>query len=487
MSIFATEFAVSAEIDKAGFTAEVIAWLRGMEGSEILSVSTDKDLDADNPVLQTPSGEELRMLVLSGEGDDAGTMQAIGFSHRTPDQEGRYWQTQAVLRRSGGSHAILRMQSQCIATDPLAHLPTPRKPYFIKTILTEGWACADGLLDIRQEPFHLEDSRDGLELARAITEGAATDRLPVIYVSANDRSLPELTETDLEKMAYDLGGIAHVVVEPDRAFSFQLADMVERGNVYGGALGLIIPGKGVTRRLLKGWAFPDSKALAREATRLARTMRTSMPSRDGWSWTRLQEAYTRALRKRERSRVSHEEYEQLWQEELEAKDARIRELEQALANASDTTISPASSEGILDDNFVSALGPEIYEGEFSDRVRTALEQVAKTGKNQGWDTRSLWLFEQILSISEPSGRARALLSEIRRATRDNKRSARELPRLLEKYGYQPPTESKHGRQHPKAGYQGLGILTIAKTPSDHRAADNLVRQVKDALGLKRLT
>ncbi len=84
MSTFATEFAVSAEIDQAGFTAEVIAWLRGMEGSEILSASTDKDLDADTPVLKAETGEELRMLVLSGETG----MEAIGFCHRLPDEEG---------------------------------------------------------------------------------------------------------------------------------------------------------------------------------------------------------------------------------------------------------------------------------------------------------------------------------------------------------------------------------------------------------------
>ncbi len=80
MSVFSTEFPVSAQIDTGRFTAEVTAWLRGIHNSRVLSAFTSKDLDADNPVLTTESGEELRMLVLPPSGRSA--FEPGGLSRR---------------------------------------------------------------------------------------------------------------------------------------------------------------------------------------------------------------------------------------------------------------------------------------------------------------------------------------------------------------------------------------------------------------------
>ncbi len=240
------------------------------------------------------------------------------------------------------------------------------------------------------------------------------------------------------------------------------------------------------RRILPGWQFSDSRALHDEAQRLAINIRTRMATQGGWSWTRLQEAYTRALRQREKRRVGTKENEQLWQEELAAKEARIAELEAALAAAEDASMGPPQSEGILDDAFRDALGPECFEGEFSDRLRAALQYVLETGEAHGWDARSLEVFRRILKTSADSTRAKALLSEIRRAAKNRRRSAKTLPRLLEKYGYAPPTNKTHVRLNARPGYEGLKAVTIAKTASDHRTPDNQVSQIKEAMGLNRL-
>ncbi len=220
MSEFATEFAVSHQINKATFTAEVTGWLDGMEASMVLASSAKADLDEDNPVLQAENGEELRMLVLQG----SDRPDALGFIHRIPDQEGRIWQTEAVWKRLETQEAVLRVRGQCLAADSLPFLPVPNKPFFIKAILQEGWARADGLLDVDERPHALPDNDDGLELAQAIIRGQASNRLPIVYVSVTDEDSPAIDSRNLERLAFALGGVAHVVVEPSRSFSFDLAN-----------------------------------------------------------------------------------------------------------------------------------------------------------------------------------------------------------------------------------------------------------------------
>nr|WP_272211282.1 hypothetical protein [Marinicella sp. W31]MDC2877169.1 hypothetical protein [Marinicella sp. W31] len=62
-------------------------------------------------------------------------------------------------------------------------------------------------------------------MAKAITFGEATDWLPIIYISAKGNSSWIISADEIEKLAYDLGGVAHVVVEPNREFSFALREI----------------------------------------------------------------------------------------------------------------------------------------------------------------------------------------------------------------------------------------------------------------------
>ena len=108
------------------------------------------------------------------------------------------------------------------------------------------------------------------------------------------------------------------------------------------------------------------------------------------------------------------------------------------------------------------------------------------GEGHGWDQRSLWLFGRMLKTSENSGRAKVLVAANRKAARERNRSARDLPPLLAKHGYQRPTDKTHIRVQPHRDHGGLQPITIAKTSSDRRRPENQLSQIKDAMGLKRL-
>src|SRR5690606_7137965 len=127
--------------------------------------------------------------------------------------------------------------------------------------------------------------------------------LPTVYVSATGNGSWLLSRQEIETLAYDLGGIAHVVVEPDRAFSFDLRDATEARNAYGGTVGLSVPGQGIARRYYLGWQIQNADELATAVRSAASALRSQMPA-FGWDWTELQEQALRAQRERDRNRLT---------------------------------------------------------------------------------------------------------------------------------------------------------------------------------------
>ncbi|WP_146604672.1 hypothetical protein [Rhodoplanes roseus] len=205
-----------------------------MADSTVLDNPRDQDLAGDTAHLRSQSGEELRLRELGREG----TLEAIGFRHDFPDIEGRLWRTEAVVRR-GVSHDaqdLIRLRTECIARAQGARLDIPRKPFLIKTILRDGWGGKDRELSVSDSPIWIPDDDAGVAVARAVTLGQATQYLPVVYISATGPLKWLLSQNQIERLAYDLGGVAHVVVEPSRAFSFRVRELTAEQNTYGGTL-----------------------------------------------------------------------------------------------------------------------------------------------------------------------------------------------------------------------------------------------------------
>lgn len=273
MSLFATEFSTTADLTQAAFTAEIIGWLRGVRDSRILAEATEQDLDADAPLLRAASGETLAMLRLAGEGDAF----ALGFRHDLPDSENRIWRTEGVLRRADeASGTILRIRGQCIAAASVAQLHARRRPHLIRALLERGIGGRDGVLQIQTTPHLLRDTEDDQLLASDITEGKATRHLPVVYVSAISTNRWIAGRDELSRLALDLAGVAHVVLEPRRELSFRVKELTNGRNVYGGTIGIAVPQLGIVRRLFIGWALPDAAALLEEIRAAALDLRTDM-------------------------------------------------------------------------------------------------------------------------------------------------------------------------------------------------------------------
>jgi len=483
MTTLATEFPVNPISDRGAFVAQVIGWLRGASYSTVLDEPRDAELGGDAAHIRAPNGEELRLRELGSDG----VLEAMGFRHEFPDKEGRLWRTEAVLRRSisGNGQDLVRIRTECVARRPGVRLEFPRKPYLVKMILQDGWGGKDGELSVSDRPLWVTDDEAGLKTAKAVTIGEASRYLPVIYVSAMGASNWLLSPDQTNKLAFDVGGIAHVVVEPNRAFSFRLRDLTDGQNVYGGTLGIALPGRGIVRRYYLGFRFPDVEDLLAIVRQVSVSIRTHMPA-EGWDWTELQEQALRQQRERDRNRLSNADIERLYEEEIANLQDRIRQLEGQIAARSPEEESD-SDDRLLPAFLVNKLGPEIYPGEFSDRLRLAAKECGSRAEQIGLDRRSKFVLDAIAARLPRSPALSELLEDLQRATKDPKRVASELTKLLLRHGYREKADNKHIRLEAKKEYDGLDAITIPKTPSDHRGLKNLSKQVERTLGISKLS
>lgn len=483
---FATEFPIKSSKNRADFIAEVIAWLRGTSYSTVLNAGSHQALEQENVSLRSMAGEELHLREIKGSSDGS----AVGFRHDFPDSEGRLWRTEGVLRRAAAEpeQDLLRIRTQCLARNPGARLDSPRKPYLIKALLKNGWGGLDATLPVSDQPVWLESSNAGLNAARSITFGDATNFLPIVYVSATGNGSWILSNTEIRKLAYDLGGIAHVVVEPDRGFSFLLRDESAGANVYGGTVGLCVPGHGIVRRYYLGWQISDLRDLAVAIQQGATNVRTQLPT-SGWDWTDLQEKALRLQRDAYKGALSAAESEALFQDyvkQLEDLQAENRQLIERIAKI--PLSGGVESEGgeFSNANLVGIIGPEVYAGEIIDRLRLATEITLSKADQIGLDTRSKVILERFLHRIPCSPARRELSEDISRAAKDPKRVARDITSLLSRHGYQEKSDNKHIRLEAKVGYEGLDSITLPKTPSENRGLQNLCKQIERTLGINKL-
>ncbi|WP_146604716.1 hypothetical protein [Rhodoplanes roseus] len=214
------------------------------------------------------------------------------------------------------------------------------------------------------------------------------------------------------------------------------------------------------------------------------TIRSQMPS-EGWDWTELQEQALRRQRERDHNRLSIAETESLYKDEIENLQDRIRQLEGQIA-AHQTEEAIEVEDGLLSSLLAKQVGPELYPGEFSDRLRFAAKDCASRAEQIGLDRRSISVLQAIAKNLPTSPALSELLEDLQRATKDPKRIAAELTAILLRHGYREKADNKHIRLEAKNGYDGLDAITLPKTPSDQRGLTNLRKQIERTLGISKL-
>lgn len=402
-----------------------------------------------------------------GEVSD-GSRRIGGLRHEWTENGERTWVTEIVGVQDTGLCVSVRLYSDVLVTG--IEPPSPRKPHIIKQLFEALGGGKDGPLIVRDKPHFLKE--DDVETAGLIVRGNSECRLPVVYASVGFDGYPFI---DVDTVAKWLSGVAHVVVEPSRRFSRNLAQAVGGQNAYGGAVGLYWPqGGGRPRRFLPR-EFDSSKNLILDLQNELREAWLYVQSTKSCTWADLREAAARhkihALRESHSTEI--DEFSKAFDEENAALRERATQAEAQLVHlraALQSLQDRLASAGQMP--LAAGQEQELYPGEISDAILATLEEsLAMTGEGSRRET----IIRDLLDANQISDMRGKIETAIREALANTTKVTNRELKILSNAGF----TITDGGKHYKAVFADdqRYAFTIFKTASDHRSGQNLVGEM----------
>jgi hypothetical protein len=393
------------------------------------------------------------------------------FRHIWSDKFQFEWTTEIIAKQIDGV-VWVSTRLHCSSAIAGASIPDPRKPFLVNLLLTELGGGNDGGFNVSDIPISLTAA--DLESARAIIRGELENDLPIVYVSVLDDGS---CYVDCKVLARKMGGLAHVVVEPDRKFSFDLRTHVNGRNAYGGAIGIYWPhgATGYLRFLPDQMSSPEMEEIVCDSVRQAAC---AIRSRLGLTWSAIDALVSRkhADELRASGEQNINQYIETFGSEVAAKESLLQEanveIERLRAEVRKLASENQEVEGLIKPGNESDL--------FSGEIREILVSVFTEALSRSHDDSRTTHVLRDLITANPAGEKRSAYKDVVKRTLSTTRklSAGEI-KALEDIGFKISEDGKHY----KAVFCGDDRYTfaISKTSSDVRAGKNLVSQINRML------
>ena len=162
--------------------------------------------------------------------------ELIGISYTSPGNRlNSFWTTNIVGSKTSNYFEV----GVEVKYSGSGNIEFAKKPRIINDILEKLGGGRDGNILIPTTSLYtLEDiNLNQISQIKNILLGRTGNKLPVIYISKDYYGQSILTFEEKKNLAKKLGGLAHIIIEPDRLFSIQLN---KNGNIcaQNGAIGI---------------------------------------------------------------------------------------------------------------------------------------------------------------------------------------------------------------------------------------------------------
>lgn len=465
------QYSIEFPIDGKSSVADVVRlaheWIAGSRHTKLKKKDFDV-LPENSEVTVSNIGESVTTGLAKVENLEIGGVRWIHA-----ERENLEWTTAVVATRTE-NECLLSIQVICEALSTASRLPEPKKPVFVGQVLNRFGGGMDGQIPVAEKPFILNE--DEVAIAAALMSGAAGNKLPIVYVSATYQGSHILDPKILSKA---LAGMAHVIVEPSRAFSATLREETDSRNVYGGNVGVYWPESNARKSYYLENSDEDATVIPLSIAKDVRVALANRRQRTNCNWLYLKEMISRCRYEALKATDSIElnEYVKVWDADKKAKDARIVEAEGEIERLKSelrrqNVVNQSSSSGLL------RIGVEqnLYESEIFDVVVSSLSDHQKTILS---GTRRDHIIADLLKHNPVKGNGDELQNRVRAALKTyvtmNAKTRSELQRI----GFDISEDGKHY----KLVFQGDGRYTfsVSKTSSDHRAGKNMASDINKKL------
>lgn len=282
--------------------------------------------------------------------------------------------------------------------------------------------------------------------------------------------------TDPEHLAPELAGMAHVVVEPNRAFSLRLKLEVDSENVYGGTIGIYWPDGGGRRSFFLGQEFESPAQVGQAILSEVQVALTNRRGLDTCTWASLQEAASRQAILALRASGSQEidKYIETFDEEQAAKALRLEAAEKEITRLrTELRIYEARLAANTGALLRSGKEDDLYTGEVLAIVREAVEDAMTRVPA---DSRRQHVLSAVLEANPKDEDCAASMRErLKNLLRGSRGVDGKVRRGLEEMGFSISEKGKHYKLIFQT--DDRYTFTLPKSGSDNRGGLNAASDI----------
>ena len=392
-----------------------------------------------------------------------------GAARYTRTDLGLEWVTTIVFSR-WETDSWVSVRVTCESAHPSVRLPPAKKPVLVRLLLQSLGGASDGVLAVGTAPYRLDNV--DIDIAAQLILGHAGCRLPIVYVSARFQGGYIV---DADRLGNDLSGMAHVVVEPNRAFSLRLKIDVDSENVYGGTIGVYWPEGAGRRSFFLGREYDSASDIQNAVVEEVRSALANRRPLERSTWGASQALVSRSTFEALKAAGSLEvnRYVEQFDKELAAKAEEVDRAEREIARLR-AELRRYEARPAMGASLMLRTGPEqdLYPYELADivcdAIRDALTRVLE-------DSRRQHVLSAILEANEQHGEATRLKESLRDLLRGSSGVDSKVRKGLESLGFVITEDGKHY----KLVFQGDDRYTFAlpRSGSDHRGGLNAAADI----------
>lgn len=472
MLLFSTILNIDKSLTKDDFLNLVIEWNQKSPHDD----NVIPDLSWDGSYDQKFGNEEVSL-----EFKEYRNEEIIAVRYVKKLDDGILWNTDYVMNFKEYKMSI--MLDRSFTEDAVGIAPSFSTPFFIRLLIEKGYVLADGDLPVSMKAHFIR--KDNYQLLLDIVNDIRSYNLPIVYVS---KTLSNDTPVDVYKLAYDLKGVAHVLVQEELDLNNILEDLNEDVIEVGGSIGLYFQSDRMNNRTVLYHNGFDSDTIRQGIVKAVVNFTNQQSIDPLYTWdgvltSLLRDRFESQKSKRTKAERTKEETEELLDsfsndfDELTEENGRLRssisDLEQELTYYRNLFNNKQDS----DSSFISSGSEkEFFQGEKKEFVLSVLSDSLQNIQD---GTRKKHIIQDIIQQNDSENILNHKRDKIKRLLTNysglNGKSKQELKQL----GF---TVTEVGK-HYKLTYfdDNRYTITMAKTPSDGRAGKNNVSEINKKL------
>ena len=391
------------------------------------------------------------------------------------------WTNDCILLCENGKKSLL-VQLNCTRIDYNTQLPHIHKPHIVRMFVENGLCRDDNGIPITDTP--IESDTEHYKLCTEIISGTYDYSMPVVYISYDHRGKIAIKP---EYLAQKLSGVAHVFVEKNDKTSQKLKKDTDGKNVYNGYAGIYFPNSKLCQRYGIENYNNDVKEMTNEIIRSVWKALINRLDSSTYDWNQIV-----ALQARQKmnewqdisaqDRKELDEYMDTFDQENKGLREKIDELNrQNYSLRAQLSTCMAAMNDASDANcfYRSGAEPELYAGERNDLLYSILSQVQdKFSVN----SRAQTIIQSLLEANPRQGECAKIISTVRNILGNGAKLSKTDKGKLSALGFSIDEDGPH---YKLVFHDSRYMVTLPKTPSDHREGKNLISHICNVIDVEK--